>query len=252
MVDALAEELQRRRLAIVGEVDQTEGDLKSITQEREPEMEEDAQKERIATILERLNDRERAELEEIDVALQRIVRGTYGKCESCGNPIALERLQALPTTRLCIQCARAREGLETGEAEEEASESPMPPDLSMLDNDELEAALYEIVRNAGTIDMEELEISARDGVIYLEGAIPSEKQHQILTQLLQDVGGIQDLVDHLEIRRIAWERTDRSRAESAEEQPPSEETETEDVVRSIQEGTPYSPPLSPIPDEEQE
>ena len=31
-------------------------------------------------------------------------QGTYGICERCGNPIAPERLQIFPETRLCIDC----------------------------------------------------------------------------------------------------------------------------------------------------
>ncbi|MGI8427516.1 MAG: TraR/DksA family transcriptional regulator [Actinomycetota bacterium] len=40
-------------------------------------------------------------------ALLRIDQGTYGKCENCGLPIGLERLEAVPSTRLCISCKQA-------------------------------------------------------------------------------------------------------------------------------------------------
>ena len=45
----------------------------------------------------------------IDEALGRIEAGSYGKCAECGNPIAKPRLQALPYTPVCIDCARAME-----------------------------------------------------------------------------------------------------------------------------------------------
>ncbi len=45
----------------------------------------------------------------IDEALGRIEAGTYGKCSECGTMIAKPRLQALPYTPLCIDCARAME-----------------------------------------------------------------------------------------------------------------------------------------------
>ena len=48
-------------------------------------------------------------LAQIDAALQRIERGTYGVCESCGQPILPERLEALPWTTLCIDCKRKQE-----------------------------------------------------------------------------------------------------------------------------------------------
>jgi DnaK suppressor protein len=52
--------------------------------------------------------RERVEsrIEELEHALERLEEGTYGVCKSCGKPIDLERLEALPQTELCIECAR--------------------------------------------------------------------------------------------------------------------------------------------------
>jgi DnaK suppressor protein len=47
----------------------------------------------------------RQHLTEIDSALQRLVDGTYGTCERCGEPIALARLEARPTARTCVGCA---------------------------------------------------------------------------------------------------------------------------------------------------
>jgi RNA polymerase-binding transcription factor DksA len=45
-------------------------------------------------------------LEEITAALDRLDRGTFGKCEECQGPIPKARLQALPYTRHCVACAR--------------------------------------------------------------------------------------------------------------------------------------------------
>lgn len=45
-------------------------------------------------------------LGEIDGALDRLGRNTFGRCEECGGPIAKPRLQALPYTRHCLDCAR--------------------------------------------------------------------------------------------------------------------------------------------------
>jgi RNA polymerase-binding transcription factor DksA len=45
-------------------------------------------------------------LEEIRQALQRIDEGTFGRCEECHGPIPKARLQALPYTRHCVECAR--------------------------------------------------------------------------------------------------------------------------------------------------
>jgi DnaK suppressor protein len=45
-----------------------------------------------------------AAIEEIDAALVKISDGTYGFCESCGNPVPKARLEALPHARLCVSC----------------------------------------------------------------------------------------------------------------------------------------------------
>jgi DnaK suppressor protein len=46
---------------------------------------------------------------EVDAALDRIAKGTFGRCETCGRPISHDRLRAVPYTRLCIDCARREE-----------------------------------------------------------------------------------------------------------------------------------------------
>jgi DnaK suppressor protein len=65
---------------------------------------------RIATL--RIRDRERKLVAKIDAAIQRIGDGTYGLCEECGEPIAVERLRARPVTTLCIECKSAQEAEE--------------------------------------------------------------------------------------------------------------------------------------------
>jgi RNA polymerase-binding protein DksA len=47
-------------------------------------------------------------LHEVDAALERIETGKYGNCESCGQPIPGERLEARPYARLCMACMKKR------------------------------------------------------------------------------------------------------------------------------------------------
>lgn len=49
-------------------------------------------------------DRDVSELREIDVALERLSEGTYGRCEICAEQINLARLQAQPTAVRCLAC----------------------------------------------------------------------------------------------------------------------------------------------------
>jgi DnaK suppressor protein len=48
-------------------------------------------------------------LAEIEEALGRIDDGTYGLCASCGGPIGVERLEAVPYATLCLDDKRALE-----------------------------------------------------------------------------------------------------------------------------------------------
>jgi len=45
----------------------------------------------------------------IDEALRRIMKKTYGKCESCGKAIKEERLKAVPYASLCVKCKEKEE-----------------------------------------------------------------------------------------------------------------------------------------------
>ena len=75
-------------------------------------------------------------LYEIGEALKRLEGGTFGACEMCEKPIVIERLEAVPFARLCVQCQsqmeRERRGqfvragptfTENAEEEGEAEES---------------------------------------------------------------------------------------------------------------------------------
>jgi DnaK suppressor protein len=48
-------------------------------------------------------------LARIDAALRRLEAGTYGICGDCDQPIASERLRALPFAARCRRCEEARE-----------------------------------------------------------------------------------------------------------------------------------------------
>ena len=52
---------------------------------------------------------ESRELASVELALDKVRAGTYGKCEACGKNIPLARLQALPYASLCVECQRLAE-----------------------------------------------------------------------------------------------------------------------------------------------
>lgn len=51
-----------------------------------------------------LRDNEHILLEQVETALDRIHAGSYGICDSCGKPINIERLDALPWATRCVDC----------------------------------------------------------------------------------------------------------------------------------------------------
>jgi DnaK suppressor protein len=51
----------------------------------------------------------RDKLDQVEHALERLDNGTYGICESCGNPIGKMRLQAAPRATLCLACKTRQE-----------------------------------------------------------------------------------------------------------------------------------------------
>lgn len=53
-----------------------------------------------------LHDRAQRQLEQVEAALERLDRDTYGACTNCDRPIAPARLEAIPWAALCIDCQR--------------------------------------------------------------------------------------------------------------------------------------------------
>src|SRR2546428_1535579 len=105
LVKELAEELRRKRSVLLLE----EGNREiapEIVDERESEIEESAQLDRITRVESHLEERDQRLLQDIEGALDRLDAGEYGECERCGEEIGAARLKALPTATLCIECAK--------------------------------------------------------------------------------------------------------------------------------------------------
>lgn len=47
-----------------------------------------------------------ARIEALQEALDKVHSGTYGYCQNCGTQINAERLEILPTTQQCTDCAQ--------------------------------------------------------------------------------------------------------------------------------------------------
>lgn len=56
-------------------------------------------------VMERLGTVELAELKQVNAALVRIDKGEYGVCAACGEDISTARLEVVPHTQKCRNCA---------------------------------------------------------------------------------------------------------------------------------------------------
>ena len=95
--------LTERRAALTAHLNKVEDAL----DETPPKDWEDRASERQGDeVLESLGNKELAELARIDAALDRIEAGTYGTCQKCGETISDARLELLPATPFCKNCAQ--------------------------------------------------------------------------------------------------------------------------------------------------
>lgn len=100
--EAIRNRIVERRTEIlesIGAID------KQLHRQLEKDFEEQATDTERDDVLDRLEDSQRAELKQIDKALERLETGDYGVCARCEKPIGAERLEALPYAVHCVRCA---------------------------------------------------------------------------------------------------------------------------------------------------
>jgi RNA polymerase-binding transcription factor DksA len=78
--------LGKQRSAILDRRSAHEGSFQELAGDREIEREERAQEERIAAVLDSLEERDHERLREIESALERLAAGDFA-CDNCGRPI---------------------------------------------------------------------------------------------------------------------------------------------------------------------
>lgn len=94
-LEARLAELQKRLESIKRDVSQSHSsDSAEQAQEREND-----------EVVDAIGNETAASISEIRAALDRLAAGTYGNCGACGEPIAPERLAAMPETTRCVDCA---------------------------------------------------------------------------------------------------------------------------------------------------
>ncbi len=104
----LRSRLKSEQKRLLGELEQLEASIRpsevrregSPFGKREEEATESFEFEKRLAVEKQVRDH----LAEVEHALDKFEKGTYGLCDSCGQPIATDRLEALPQASLCVNC----------------------------------------------------------------------------------------------------------------------------------------------------
>lgn len=94
--------LRQRMIELQQRLDKIKED---VVQPHSSDFAEQAQERENDEVLDQIGNETRAAIRQINAALQRISDGTYGDCETCGEEIALGRLEVIPETTRCVNCA---------------------------------------------------------------------------------------------------------------------------------------------------
>ncbi|MGD9669386.1 MAG: TraR/DksA family transcriptional regulator [Hyphomicrobiaceae bacterium] len=100
---AREEQLRTRLAELMGRLHRIDDHLQEPP---EKDWQDNAIESEMDEVLEGLGQAGSTEVQAIHAALERIQSGTYGACVRCGAEISTERLDVLPHTPLCRDCAR--------------------------------------------------------------------------------------------------------------------------------------------------
>ncbi len=97
--------LLNRRAEIEGRLNKVDQDILHTNGAPNPDSGEQAIERENDDVLEALGGIARSELEQINIALERMERNEYGICTLCKKVISAERLKVIPYAERCIKCA---------------------------------------------------------------------------------------------------------------------------------------------------
>ncbi|WP_296479181.1 TraR/DksA C4-type zinc finger protein [Roseinatronobacter sp.] len=95
-------QIKDRQLELIARVTHVDQELAA---HGSPDWEDNAIEHEEDETLEALGNAAKKEIMMLDAALKRIDAGEYGFCVACGNDISEERLDLLPATPFCRNCA---------------------------------------------------------------------------------------------------------------------------------------------------
>ena len=105
------QQLQARRETLKTRLSSVERDASHRDEPLSADFAEQAVERENDEVLDAIGMEAQHELALIDKAILRLQDDRYQECEECGGDIASQRLQAVPFTDLCIECAERQEAL---------------------------------------------------------------------------------------------------------------------------------------------
>ncbi|HEY2173748.1 MAG TPA: TraR/DksA C4-type zinc finger protein [Mycobacteriales bacterium] len=108
--EEVAQSLARERLRVTDHIAALQRDFDGVVEASESSNADDEHDPEGATIaferaqIAAMLANSKARLDAVDRAIERLDRGTYGRCDVCGEDIAAERLTARPTATTCVRC----------------------------------------------------------------------------------------------------------------------------------------------------
>jgi DnaK suppressor protein len=108
LTDHARAKLRARHQELVGRYQNVERAARALVDEREPDWEDRASLVEAAENLTLVAENERTQLALVTAALERLERGTWGRCTACGLPIDAGRLRAMPEAARCGRCTNPR------------------------------------------------------------------------------------------------------------------------------------------------
>lgn len=104
-LEKIKQSLLQKQAEIMSRVDRTHEHIHHRNEPVSADFSEQVTELENEEIIHALDGEGRLELKKIGRALQRIDSGDYAYCSRCGEEIGEQRLQALPETDRCINCA---------------------------------------------------------------------------------------------------------------------------------------------------
>lgn len=96
--------LNERKRQLLANIEATRAELESIAELEGGDEGDVASCNSSGIVDSALNLKQRRELVEIEEALSKFEKGTYGICEMCEDPIGIQRLKVKPHAKYCIKC----------------------------------------------------------------------------------------------------------------------------------------------------